>query len=158
MRLTTIQSKDILDIIKEKGVYKADYELVGYDEYKEQYKRLADFCGFSNCPIFCAPHNDDTSLYGIVEDENHIRIELNIPKTRAQEMGYYDWSSYLCFSSGIEAYDEDLGFTPEEALENIDSYVVLGKSDISQFCIQEIYLKDIVNKEILGGKNGEKVI
>ena len=145
MRLVTIQWKGILDILQEQGVYRAQYGY-GFREYTEQYKQLAKLCEFSSCPIFCAPLGDDTSLYGITEDEDHIRLELEIPKSRVKEMEYYDWVSYLSYSSGQEEFDEEFGFTPEEALKNIDRYIKLGESMIPQYVIQEIRLKDIVNK------------
>ena len=148
MRLVTIQWKGILDILREKGVYRAQYGY-GYRDYIAQYQKLAELCEFSSCPIFCAPIDDDTPLYGINEDEDHIRIELEIPKSRVKEMDYYDWVTYLTYSSGIEAYDEEFNFTPEEALVNLDKYIKLGESRTAQYCIEEIRLEDIVNDDIL---------
>ena len=145
MRLVTIQWRGILDILQEQGVYRAQYGY-GYREYVEQYQQLAKLCEFSSCPIFCAPLGDDTSLYGITEDDDHIRLELEIPESRVKEMEYYDWVSYLNYSSGQEEFDEEFGFTPEEALINLDKYIKFGPSMIPQYVIQEIKLEDIINK------------
>lgn len=148
MRLITIQWRGILDTLKEQGFYRAQYGY-GFRSYIEQYQQLAKLCEFSSCPIFCAPVNDDTSLYGIVEDDDHIRIELEIPKSRVKEMDYYDWVTYLNYSSGQEEFDEELRFTSEEALVNLDKYIKLGESRVPQYIIQEIRIDDLVNKEIL---------
>lgn len=145
MKLVTIQWRGILDILKQQGVYYAQYGY-GYRQYIAQYQNLSDYCGFSHCPIFCATEEDTTPIEvsGIKEDEEHIKLYLEIPESRYVEMDYYAWSDYLYYSSG-EEYDSYFNFNEEEALANIDKYVTLGKSQVPQFCIQEIYKSDIIN-------------
>ena len=111
MKLVTIQWRGILDILKQQGVYFAQYGY-GYRQYIAQYQNLSDYCGFSHCPIFCATEEDTTPIEasGIKEDEEHIKIYLEIPESRYVEMDYYAWSDYLYYSSG-EEYDSYFNFS-----------------------------------------------
>ena len=149
MKLVTIQWKGVLDILNQQGIYHASYGY-GYRQYIAQYQNLADYCNFSYCPIFCAPEDDTTAIEssGIKEDNEHIKIYLEIPESRCIEMDYYEWSDYLYYSSG-EEYDSYFNFNEEEALANIDKYIKLGQSHTSQICIQEIYQSDIIEIEEL---------
>lgn len=145
MKLVTVQWKGVLDIIKEQGIYHASYGY-GYRQYIAQYQNLADYYGFSHCPIFCTPIDETTAIEssGIKEDDEHIKIYLEIPESRCVELDYYEWSDYLYYSSG-EEYDDYFNFNADEALANIDKYVILGQSKTPQICIQEIYKSDIID-------------
>lgn len=145
MKLVTVQWKGVLDIIEEQGIYHASYGY-GYRQYIEQYQNLADYCGFFHCPIFCTSIDETTAIEssGIKEDDEHIKIYLEIPESRYVELDYYEWSDYLYYSSG-EEYDDYFNFNADEALANIDKYVRLGQSKTPQICIQEIYKSDIIN-------------
>ena len=145
MKLVTVQWKGVLDIIEEQGIYHASYGY-GYRQYIEQYQNLADYCGFSHCPIFCTPIDETIVIEssGIKEDDEHVKIYLEIPESRCVELDYYEWSDYLYYSSG-EEYDDYFNFNADEALVNIDKYVRLGQSKTPQICIQEIYKSDIID-------------
>lgn len=146
MKLVTIQHKSILETLNKQGVYHASYSKLKYKHYVKQYKNLAKYCGFSYCPIFCTPIRNTTAIEssGIYEDDEYVKLYLEIPDSRCVELDYYEWSDYLYYSSG-EEYDSYFNFNADEALANIDKYIILGQSRTPQICIQEIYISDIID-------------
>lgn len=146
MKLVTIQHKNVIETLNKQGVYHASYSKLKYKHYVKQYKNLAEYCGFSYCPIFCTPITNTSAIEssGIYEDDEYVKLYLEIPDSRCVELDYYEWSDYLYYSSG-EEYDDYFNFNADEALSNIDKYIILGQSKTPQICIQEIYKSDIIN-------------
>ncbi len=147
MEIITVQNKAILDILLSEGVYHASYDKIRFAEYQEQYRRLSELCGFTYCPIFCAPKDDDYAIEASnCDDDGSIELRLDIPDDRCVKMDYYSWSTYLLYS-GCESYDPEFELTSEEALKNLPRYLSFDvrKGDTPQVCIQEIYLTDIID-------------
>ena len=147
MRLKTLQNKSVLDILKQGKIYYADYGKIRYKDYIPQWKRLSEYCGFSHCPIFCVPIDNDEAIEAsqLKQNNNDIIIELNVPNNECVLMDYYDFSSYLYYSSGQE-YDDYFGWGKKKALENIDKYIKLGEHNgTPQICIEKIDPKWVLN-------------
>lgn len=130
IRLITYQSKEVLNQLKNNNTYYADYNKIGYGEYKLQYKKLAEYCGFSECPIFCAPEGDEGSIdYSGDVKSNGVRLELSVPSNECYFMDYYAWGGdYLYYSSGQE-YDDYYNWGEDKALDNIDKYIKIYRSE-----------------------------
>ena len=139
MKLKTLQDKSVLDILKQGNIYYANYSKIRYKDYIEQWKQLSKLCGFSHCPIFCVPiDNDDAINASNLSTSDGVYIELDVPNEYCRIMDYYDFSSYLYYSSGQE-YDDYFNWGKEEALNNIESYIKLGEyNDTPQVCIEMI--------------------
>lgn len=124
--LVTIQSDIVYNTLQSGNVYKADYNKIGYKQYVNQYKKLAEYLGLNSCPIFCIKP-EDTKLFADVSgarghnEDNGTLLELRVPKSVINVIDYYDWSDYLFYSSG--EFDDYLELEPDEALNNIDKYV-----------------------------------
>ena len=147
MRLKTLQNKDILDILNSGKIYYADYSKIHYKEYIEQWKMLANLCGFKHCPIFCVPIDNDEAISAsqLVQDDHNIILELDVPDNECRLMDYYDFSTYLYYSSGQE-YDDYFNFDADQALKNIDKYVTIGEyNSMPQVCIEMIKPEWLVN-------------
>ena len=57
---------------------------------------LAKFCGFSHCPIFCTPVEDDSAIEATFADtksKNGSYLELDVPDSECRLMDYYDFST-----------------------------------------------------------------
>lgn len=149
MILKTIQNKEVLNILKNGETYFADYNKIKYSSYKKQWKKLAELCKFSHCPIYCVPENNDYAIgaSNIYEDEDNVLLELNVPKKECKIMDYYDWSDYLLYSSGGD-YDDYFHWAKTKALNNIDKYIILGKyAGTPQIVIEKIEPKWLILKK-----------
>lgn len=134
MRLTTIQNKHVLDILKNNEIYYADFDKISFSNYKKQWKELAKYLGFNECPIFCSPIDDDTAT--TASFIKGVKITLNVPDEECHVMDYYGFSDWLYYSSGQE-YDDYFDWGADKALKNIDKY--LDKTaDIVQVIINRI--------------------
>jgi hypothetical protein len=124
--LVTVQSDIVYNTLQSGNVYKADYNKIGYKQYVNQYKKLAEYLGLNSCPIFCIKP-EDTKLFADVSgarghnENNGTLLELRVPKSVINVIDYYDWSDYLFYSSG--EFDDYLELEPDEALNNIDKYI-----------------------------------
>ena len=120
MRLTTIQNKHVLDTLKSNKIYYADFDKISFSNYKKQWKELAKYLGFKECPIFCSPiDNDEASTASNV---NGVKITLNVPDKECHVMDYYGFADWLYYSSGQE-YDDYFNWGADKALKNIDKYL-----------------------------------
>lgn len=141
MKLKTLQDKAVINALKEGKTYYADYSKIRYSEYIKQWKMLAKFCGFSHCPIFCTPVEDDSAIEATFADtksKNGSYLELDVPDYECRLMDYYDFSTWLYYSSGQE-YDDYFNFDADQALNNIDKYITLGEyNSTPQVCIEMI--------------------
>jgi len=146
MRLKTLQDKSVLNILKQGNIYYADYSKIRYKDYIEQWKQLSRLCGFNHCPIFCTPIDNDEAIGASgLSSADGVYIELNVPDEYCRVMDYYDFSSYLYYSSGQE-YDDYFNWGKEEALNNIESYIKLGDySGTPQVCIEMIKPEWVIN-------------
>lgn len=153
MKLMTLQSKSVANILKNNKVYYANYSEINFPDYIKQWKKLAEYCGFSHCPIFCAIEGD----YEIISNSNlkksddNILIHLDVPDRYCKVMEYYDFSTWLYYSEGQE-YDSYYKWGKKKALENPDKYFKLYKPnkvnslDVPQICIQEIRPEWVIGK------------
>lgn len=120
MKLTTIQDKKVLDVLKSGNVYYADFDKIRYEGYKKQWKEVAEYLGFKECPIFCSPENDDTAT--TASGIEGVKITLDVPKNEYYVMDYYGFADWLYYSDGQE-YDSVFNWGADEALKNIDAYL-----------------------------------
>ena len=120
MRLTTIQNKHVLDTLKSNKVYYANFDKISFSDYKKQWKELAKYLGFKECPIFCSLIEDDTA--SIASGINGVKITLNVPDNECHVMDYYGFADWLYYSSGQE-YDDYFDWGADKALKNIDKYL-----------------------------------
>ena len=120
MRLITIQNKSVLDTLKDNKIYYADFDKISFSNYKKQWKELAKYLGFNECPIFCSPiDNDEASTASNV---NGVKITLDVPDEECHVMDYYGFADWLYYSSGQE-YDSYFNWGADKALKNIDKYL-----------------------------------
>ena len=90
MRLITIQNKYVLDTLKNNKIYYADFDKISFSNYKKQWKELAKYLGFNECPIFCSPiDNDEASTASNV---NGVKITLDVPDEECHVMDYYGFA------------------------------------------------------------------
>ena len=122
MKLITIQSKKVLDILKSGKTYYANFDKIQYSNYKKQWKELAKYLGFKECPIFCSPIDDDTAITSSFIEIEGSKITLNVPDNECHIMDYYGFSDWLYYSSGQE-YDDFFDWNEDKALKNIDAYL-----------------------------------
>ena len=134
MRLITIQNKEVLNILKSGKTYYANFDKIQYSNYKKQWKELAKYLGFKECPIFCSPIDDDTAT--TASGIEGVKITLNVPDSECHSMDYYGFADWLYYSDGQE-YDSVFNWGADKALKNIDKYLDKN-SDIVQVVLNRI--------------------
>lgn len=159
MKVCTIQNKSVLDILKSGKIYYADYNKIAYKNYKKQWHKLAEYCGFSHCPIFCSPLGNEEAIES--SDVSGVKLILDVPDSECVLMDYYDFSSWLYYSSGQE-YDDYFNFDEKQAFDNIDKYIVLGAyQSVPQVCIEKIDPRWVIwktNESLLLEKSRNELI
>lgn len=130
--LVTTQSNDVYETLKKGKIYYSNIEKIKFQNYKEQYKRLAKYFKFKETPIFCAPE-EDTEAMDNSNCEGKL-LTLKVPIEECHYCNYYNWSDYLYFSEHYNVkkwcnkiYDDIFNYTPLQALSHLRRY--LGKYD-----------------------------
>ena len=102
MKVITIQHKEVLKKLLEKGSYKANKSFVSENLLKP-YEFASTFFGWDNIPIFLAPIGYKVEMYGAKMGLDYVAIELDIPKEYLKFQEYYNWSDFIYF---LECPDE----------------------------------------------------
>lgn len=110
IHVVTVQGIDVIDTLKAGKTYIADYNNIRFAEYKNQYKKLSELLGFKNCPIFCAPVGNQSSIEAsnVDANKNTNKLYLRVPESELRYTEYYDWSDYLYYTHNPEEAEDGL--------------------------------------------------
>lgn len=107
MKCITIQNKEVYNILKQKGIYKASIEKISKN-LKEPYQLMMKEYKWTSVPIFLAPEGYYVEFSGAKFNENSIAIELDIPDELIKVQCYYDWSDLIYFLENPNDFEEDI--------------------------------------------------
>jgi hypothetical protein len=157
IKLITRQSKDVKDIINRGETYVANYNRVS-DRLKLQYKKLSEFFGMANLPIFCLPYDrqdmeDISGAKGM--SVNSSTIVLEVPISEIHVMEYYDWSDFIYFTT--ETDDKEFELTKEESIEKIGLYLKNVDMSITSYENPQVIIKHIKPEWVVKNINESKI-
>jgi hypothetical protein len=157
IKLITRQSKDVKDILNRGETYVANYNRVS-DRLKLQYKKLSEFFGIANLPIFCLPYDrqdmeDISGAKGM--SVNSSTIVLEVPISEIHVMEYYDWSDFIYFTT--ETDDKEFELTKEESIEKIGLYLKNVDMSITSYENPQVIIKHIKPEWVVKNINESKI-
>lgn len=138
MKLITIQSKTVLDILMRNEVYRANYQLTA-ENHKNPYRKMSEHYGWDSCPIFCAPMGKNVL---IESSSNDVAIELDVPDEIVKLQYYFDWSDFIYFTEFPDEYADTFNTsiypTIDDFAKDMFACKNLGSYDIFQATIPRI--------------------
>ena len=120
MKVMTIQSKEVLMILKKYGKYTVPHNAPVSENLIKPYLFMMKHYGYSNRPIFLCPIGHHVNFGGAKTDDTYI-IELDIPDRFCKIQDYYGWSDFIYFSEMPYAYESFNGY---ETVEQFRKYVL----------------------------------
>ena len=160
MKVVTIQHKNVLDILRQEGIYWVDQYRSDYKGFKPTYDKMMilmeEKIGVKLLPIWCFSRvqgmEPSTNLNwenykgkGCPIDETSVLFELEVDEINALIMDYYQWTDYMYFLGD----NDDEGI--ETALENLFK---IETADTVQVCIPFIKKNMILS---VYDNNGDKI-
>ena len=150
MKVITIQHKEVLKRLLEKGSYKANKSFVSKNLLKP-YEFASTFFGWDNIPIFLAPIGYKVEMYGAKMGSDYVAIELDIPKETVLPYGngylHNGWQ-YRMTENEICALERQNVKTGE--IEVIAEQIVCFVMDETAVYLQPYYTENTETKSVGG--------
>lgn len=107
MRCITIQNKEVYNILKQTGTYRASLKRVFSLNLKEPYQLMMKEYNWTSAPIFLVPEGYNAEFCG-AKFKNGIAIELDIPDELIKVQCYYNWSDLIYFLENPNDFEENI--------------------------------------------------
>lgn len=104
MKLATIQSKEVLNILSNWEIYKSDFNKIfddidtNYSSKMQAYQILMKHYGYKTAPIFCCVVDRRSNFYDF-RKSNDILLELNVPDELVNLHLIYYWMDILFYTA-----------------------------------------------------------
>lgn len=120
MRVITIQSKEVLMILKKYGKYTVPNNAPVSENLIKPHMFMMKHYGYKNRPIFLCPIGFNVNFGGANTDGTYI-VELDIPDRFCKIQDYYGWSDFIYFTEVPGEYEPFKGYN---TVEQFGKYVL----------------------------------
>lgn len=120
MKAITIQSKEVLMILKKYGKFTVPNNAPISENLIKPYMFMMKHYGYSNRPIFLCPVGYHVNFGGAKTDGTYI-VELDIPDRFCKIQDYYGWSDFIYFTEVPGEYEPFKGYN---TVEQFGKYVL----------------------------------
>lgn len=110
MKLLTVQSRKVLNILLKNKTYEADFYYMNHlKPYTiEAYQLLMKNCNYNAVPIFCMVYDKISSLYGTHVTNGSVILELDVPDEVVHIQSFFGWIELqMLLVSNIEKYSTE---------------------------------------------------
>lgn len=96
MKLITVQSRTVLDLLLSQKMYYADFSRVS-ENLIGPYKNMQKLYKWRSCPVFAAPIGYNVEFYGAKID-NSALLCLDVSEKYIRYQQYYEWTDFIFYS------------------------------------------------------------
>lgn len=144
MYLVSIQSKAVLDILKNNEIYYA--KKTTNKDLRSPYDRMSKHYKWTSSPIFACVVNRRYDFYGANFD-NSIILVLKVPKSIVKLQVYYDWTDMIYYMKHQTEWE--LGNLNNFISTTLDGYRTNKRSEPIQATIPYIKKEWLINTKII---------
>lgn len=151
MRVITIQSKEVIMILKKYGKFTVPNNVPISENLIKPYKFMMKHYGYKNRPIFMCPVGHQVNFGGAKTEGAYI-IELDIPDRFCKIQDYYGWSDFIYFTELPGEYEPFKGC---KTVEQFGKYILdMYKNgfDTRNGLVYQVTTQFLLSKWIVGIK------